>query len=79
MSSLKKITSGDFTRRVVIQEEAGHKEKRSLTGKQVTWMIYEYFKVSDTDESVLDLNAILKVELKDDNVQSLSTRDGMKP
>ena len=31
-------------------------------------MIYEYFKVSDTDESVLDLNGILKVEVKDDSV-----------
>ena len=37
-------------------------------------MIYEYFNVSDTDESILDLNEILKVELKNDNIQSPSTR-----
>ena len=37
-------------------------------------MIYEYFKVSYTDESVLDFNGILKVELKIDSVQSISTR-----
>ena len=37
-------------------------------------MIYEYFKVSDTDESVLDPHEILKVELKNDNVQSVNTR-----
>ena len=36
-------------------------------------MIYEYFKVSDTHESVLDLHEILKVELKDDNIPSFST------
>ena len=37
-------------------------------------MINEYFKVSDTDESFLDLNEILKVELKNDNVQLFHTR-----
>ena len=37
-------------------------------------MICEYFKVSDTDESVLDFNEILKVEMKTYNVQSIKTR-----
>ena len=37
-------------------------------------MIYKYLKVRDTNESVLDLNEILKVELKNDNVQSFNTR-----
>ena len=37
-------------------------------------MIYDYFKVSDTDESVLDLNDILKVEFKTDNIQSFNAR-----
>ena len=46
------------------------KEQRFLTGRQVAWMTKAYFKVSDTDESVLDLNEILKVELKNDNVQT---------
>ena len=39
-------------------------------------MIYEYFKVSDKDESVLDLNEILNVELKNDNTKSSNTRWG---
>ena len=50
------------------------REKRFLTGRQVAWMIYEYFKVSDTEESVLDLNEISEVGLKNDNVQSFNTR-----
>ena len=36
-------------------------------------MIYEKFKVSDRDESVLDLNETFKVELKSDRVQSFNT------
>ena len=37
-------------------------------------MICECLKVSDTDESVLDLNEILKVDLKSENIQPLNTR-----
>ena len=70
-SDLKHIINGDFKRRVFIHEEAAQK---SLTERQVAWMIYEYFKVSDTDESVLDLNDILKVEFKTDNIQSFNAR-----
>ena len=36
--------------------------------------IYEYSKVSDTDGSVLDLNENLKIELKNDDVQTFNTR-----
>ena len=43
-SGLKKIINGDVKRRVVIQEEPAQKEKRFLTGRQVVWMIYQYFK-----------------------------------
>ena len=71
---LKKIINGDFERRVIIQEEAAQTEKRFLTGRQVAWMIYEYFKVIDTDDSVLDLVEILMVELNNDNVLSFNTR-----
>ena len=35
-------------------------------------MIYRYFKISDADESVLDLNDHWKIELKNDNVQSFN-------
>ena len=37
-------------------------------------MIKEYFKVSDTDEFVLDLNEILKVVLKIGIFTSFNTR-----
>ena len=50
------------------------KRQRFLTGRQVAWMIYEYVKVSDEDESVLDFDEILKVELKNDNVQPFNAR-----
>ena len=65
-SGLKKIINGVSKRRVCIREAAAQREKRFLTGRQVAWRGYEYFKVSGTDESVLDLNEILIVELQND-------------
>ena len=44
---------------------------RFPTGRQIAWIIYEVFKISGTDESVLDLNEILKVELKEYKVQTI--------
>ena len=66
----KRVTSKEES----IQEDAAQKEKRFLTRSQVAWMIHEYLKVGDTHESVLDLHEILRVELKNDNVQSLNAR-----
>ena len=37
-----------------------------------------YFKVSDKDESLWDLNGFLEVKLKNDNVQSFETIIAMK-
>ena len=36
-------------------------------------MIYKYFKVSDTDESVLDVDKFLNVKLKSFNMRSVGT------
>ena len=54
-SGLKKITNGDFKRRVFIEGEDAQREKRFLTGRQLAWMIYEYFKVSYTDDSKAEM------------------------
>ena len=51
-----------------------HRKKNASHGKAGRMEIYEYFKVSDTDGSVLDFDEILKVELKNGNIQKFNTR-----
>ena len=71
---LKKIINGDFKRRIIIREEAARKDKRIFTGRQVAWIIHEFCQIIETDESVLDLDEILKFEMVNDKVQSFNTR-----
>ena len=68
-----RFINGDFEIGV-IDEQCSQTEARCLTGRQVAWMIYTNLKASDTDESVLDINDTVNVELESDNVQSFNTR-----
>ena len=58
----------------VFIEEAAKKQQRFLTGRPVAWMIFEFFKVSDTDETFLECN-----EIDEKTTCSISTRNGTKP
>ena len=39
-----------------------------LTGRQIAWMLYEHFKISETDGALLEWDAIMNVGLKGDNL-----------
>ena len=60
------------------KSSTAQQEKRFLTGRQVAWMINEYLKVSDTDESVLDLKEKFECRIEDRQTCSRSTRDKTK-
>ena len=64
-SGLKKKINGD---------KRNLHSRRVSRGRQATCIIYAYFNVSDTDDSVVELDEILKVELKKEHVQSFNTR-----
>ena len=53
--------------------------KRYLKGRQVAWMIYEFFKVCDTDECLLDLIDDIQGRIEKTTTCSRSTRDWRKP
>ena len=44
-----------------------------ITGRQITWMLYDYFKVSTNDGVLLDWEEILQVTLKGDNLSQFLT------
>jgi hypothetical protein len=58
-----KIISGEFQKNVRIKEYELSKDKM-IKGRQVTWMVYDHFKLSDVDGAILSWDDIMRVELK---------------
>ena len=46
------IHNSHFKRRVSLEEQKAHKEFRFLRGRQIAYLIYEYFRVTGANDSV---------------------------
>ena len=66
--------TGNFRKQVTTAEGKTQSLKRSFTGRQTAWMIYEFFKISGDNEAILDFRDLSKVHLKNDNVQAFDTK-----
>ena len=52
-----------------MKEQKAQQDNRFLIGRQITYIICDYFKFSGRGEAVLDFNDLLGVQLKNDHVQ----------
>ena len=50
------------------------KEDRFLRGRQIAFMIYDYFRVTGAHDTILDYAGLFSVTLRADNVQEFDTR-----
>ena len=56
-SALKKLlTSVHFRRRASVEEQRAQKDERFLRGMQISYMIYEHFRVTEAYEAVQSLS-----------------------
>ena len=63
-----------FKRKVSLEEQKAQKEDRSLRGRQIAYLIYEYFRVTGANDSV-DLFTIL---FRNDDIQEFDSKwDGI--
>ena len=51
---LRKILTGNLMKQVSADAGKAQSEKRSLTGRQIGGMIYDFFKISADAEAILD-------------------------
>ena len=73
-SALNKIIQNShFKKKVSLEEQKAHKEDRFLRGRQIAFMIYDYFRVTGAHDTVLDYADLFSVTLHDDNVQEFGT------
>ena len=74
-SALSKIIpNSHFKKKVSLEEQKAQKEGRFLRGRQIAFMIYDYFRVTGAHDTVLDYADLFSVILHDDNVQEFDTR-----
>ena len=73
-SALKKLLTAHFKRRAYMEEQKTHQDNPCLKGRQMAYMICDNFKISGTSEALLGFNDMLRLQLKNDNVQSFYTK-----
>ena len=74
-SALNKIIQNSyFKKKVRLEEQKAQKEDRFPRGRQIAFMIYDYFRVTGAHDTVLDYADLFSVTLRDDNVREFDTR-----
>ena len=74
-SSLKKIIqNSNFKKRINLTEQKAQVDDRFFRGRQIAFMIYEYFRVTGAHEAVLDCSDTFRITLHGDDILDLDTR-----
>ena len=66
-SALNKIIqNSQFKRRISLEEQKAQKEDRFLRGRQIAFLIYEYFRVTGANDSVENYADLFTIALRND-------------
>ena len=72
------IHNSHFKRRVSLEEQKAQKQDRFLRGRQIAYLIYEYFRVTGANDSVENYADLFTISLRNDDIQEFDTRwDGI--
>ena len=70
----KIIQNSHFKKKVSLEEQKAQKEDWFLRGRQIAFMIYDYFRVTVAHDTVLDYADLFSVILLNGNVQEFDTK-----
>ena len=78
-SALNKIIhNSHFKRRISLEEQKAQKQDRFLRGKQIAYLIYEYFRVTGAHDSVEKYTDQFTISLRNDKNQEFDSNwDGI--
>ena len=78
-SALNKIIhNSHFKRRISLEEQKAQKQDRFLRGRQIAYLIYEYFRVTGTHDSFENYTDMFIVSLRNDDIQEFDSKwDGI--
>ena len=70
----KDILNSNFKKKISLEEQKAQKEDRFLRGRQIAYMIYDYFRVTGAHDAVFDYADLFSITLRNDDVQEFDTR-----
>ena len=74
-SALNRIIQNTrFKKKVSLKEMKDHKEDRFLRGRQIAYLIYEYFQVTGANDSVENFADLFTVNLRNDDIQEFDSK-----
>ena len=78
-SALNKIIhNSHFKRRISLEEQKAQKQDRFLRGRQIAYLIYEYFRVTEANDSVENYADLFTIALRSDDIQEFDSKwDGI--
>ena len=72
------IHNSHFKRRISLEEQKAQKQDRFLRGRQIAYLIYEYFRVTGANDSVENYADLFTIVLRNDDIQELDSKwDGI--
>ena len=76
-SALNKIIhNSHFRRRISLEEQKAQKQDRFLRGRQIAYLIYDYFRVTGTHDSVENYADLCTIALRYDDFQEFESKMG---
>ena len=74
-SALNKIIhNSHFKRRISLEEQKAQKQDRFLRDRQIAYLIYEYFRVTGSHDSVEKYTDLFTIVLRNDDVQEFDSK-----
>ena len=70
----KNIQNTRFKKKVSLEEMKAQKEDRFLRGRQIAYLIYEYFRVTGANHSVENYADLFTVVLRNDDIQEFDSK-----
>ena len=72
------IHNSHFTRRISLEEQKAQKQDRFLRGRQIAYLIYEYFRVTGANDSFENYADLFTIVLQNDDTQEFDSKwDGI--
>ena len=74
-SALNKIIhNSQFKRRISLEEQKNQEQDRFIRGREIAYLIYDYFRVTGTHDSVENYSDLFTIAFRNDEIQEFDSR-----